>query len=74
MTEETPTPAAPEHRAPRLTPARRRLLRNHGIVALAAFLMAWGFVAFLLFPDTGPAPAVVVPPVVGLPLDRKSVV
>jgi serine/threonine-protein kinase len=40
---------------------------RHGVVALVAFLGAWVFVGLVFFPDTGPAPTVIVPPVVGMP-------
>ena len=40
--------------------------RTHGIIAGVSFALAWLFVALVLFPDTGPAPGVTVPAVVGL--------
>ncbi len=64
MTEPRAAEAAPE--APPAVRGRRRLLRVHGLIAGAAFVVAWAMVGLVLFPDTGPAPSVVVPPVVGL--------
>lgn len=71
----TGTPAdTPQAPAPKRAPlsARQRLLRTHGLVGVAAFLLAWLIVAMVLFPDTGPAPAVVVPPVVGLRFEEAE--
>jgi serine/threonine-protein kinase len=42
------------------------LLKRHAIIAGVAFTLAWLIVAIVLFPDTGPAPSVSVPGVVGL--------
>jgi serine/threonine-protein kinase len=41
-------------------------------VAAGAFGVAWLFVAFIVFPDTGVAGVVTVPPVVGLPYDDAA--
>lgn len=46
----------------------RRRLAMHAAIAAAAFALAWGLVAFVIFPDDGLSRDVVVPPVVGLPL------
>ena len=43
------------------------MLRTHGVVAVAGFVAAWLFVAFVIFPGTGSARVVTVPAVVGLP-------
>ena len=45
--------------------ARRQLL-THVLLAVSGFLLAWVLVAFVIFPDDGPADAVVVPVVLGL--------
>jgi len=52
----------------RLTPYVRLLIG----VGVSAFALAWLIVAFLVFPDTGPAPTVIVPPVVGLPFTEAE--
>jgi serine/threonine-protein kinase len=46
--------------------------RHHAIVAAVAFAVAWFFVAVVVFPDTGPAPTVIVPPVVGMPFAQAE--
>jgi len=48
--------------------ARRQLL-THVLLAVSGFLLAWVLVAFVIFPDDGPADAVVVPVVLGLRYD-----
>ena len=48
------------------------LVRKHGIIAGVSFVVAWLIVALLLFPDTGPAPEVVVPAVVGLRFEEAE--
>jgi serine/threonine-protein kinase len=48
------------------------LPQRHLLTGFLAFALAWIIVAFLVFPDTGPAPGVVVPPVVGLPFDEAE--
>lgn len=60
---------------PPATPVRRRLSRHamlHLGVAALAFAGAWLVAAFVLFPDTGPAPVVLVPPVVGMPFEEAE--
>lgn len=51
---------------PTRTPVSRYLLLNV-VLAIVSFAGAWALVAFVIFPDTGPAPSVLVPPVVGMP-------
>lgn len=46
--------------------------RMHGIVGLVAFTAAWLLVALVIFPDTGPAPSAIVPPVVGLRFEEAE--
>lgn len=67
---DAPETAAPVPKAP-LSP-RARLLRVHAAIAVTAFAIAWAIVAFWLFPDTGPAPSAVVPPVVGLRFEEAE--
>ena len=45
---------------------RTPVARTHAIIAGVAFTVAWLIVAIVLLPDTGPAPSIAVPPVVGL--------
>jgi eukaryotic-like serine/threonine-protein kinase len=49
-----------------------RMLRTHGVLAVAGFLAAWVFVAFVMFPGTGAARVVTVPAVVGLPFEDAA--
>lgn len=65
---EAPKPRRP---ARPLTPWQR-LLRTHAIIGGAAFAVAWLLVAVLVFPDTGPAPSVSVPLVVGLRFEEAE--
>ena len=51
---------------------RTPVARRHGIIALVAFTLAWLIVAIVLLPDTGPAPSIVVPPVVGLRFEEAE--
>lgn len=46
--------------------------RHHAIVGGVAFAVAWLLVAVVVFPDTGPAPTVIVPPVVGMPFTEAE--
>jgi serine/threonine-protein kinase len=46
--------------------------RHHAIVGGVAFVLAWLLVAVVVFPDTGPAPTVIVPPVVGMPFTEAE--
>jgi serine/threonine-protein kinase len=46
--------------------------RQHAIVGGVAFVVAWLLVALVVFPDTGPAPTVIVPPVVGMPFTEAQ--
>jgi serine/threonine-protein kinase len=48
------------------------VLRKHAIIAGVSFTLAWIIVAFVLFPDTGPAPDVTVPGVVGLRFEEAE--
>jgi serine/threonine-protein kinase len=48
------------------------LLKKHLIIAGVAFALAWLIVAVVLFPDTGPAPDVTVPGVVGLRFEEAE--
>lgn len=48
------------------------LARTYGIIAGVSFTLAWLIVALVLFPDTGPAPEVVVPAVVGLRFEEAE--
>ena len=47
-------------------------LRQHAIVGSIAFAVAWLLVALFVFPDTGPPPTVIVPPVVGMPFPEAE--
>lgn len=47
----------------------RRALLTHAGLAVSGLLLAWVLVAFVVFPDDGPADAVVVPVVLGLRYD-----
>ncbi len=51
---------------------RTPLARTYGIIAGVSFSLAWFIVALVLFPDTGPAPEVVVPAVVGLRFEEAE--
>jgi serine/threonine-protein kinase len=51
---------------------RSPVARTHGIIAGVAFTVAWLIVAIVLLPDTGPAPSIVVPPVVGLRFEEAE--
>jgi len=55
------TPVEPRRKA-----VSRYVLLNVAL-AIVSFATAWALVAFVVFPDTGPAPTVLVPPVVGMP-------
>lgn len=46
--------------------------RTHAIIAGVAFTVAWLIVAIVLLPDTGPAPSIAVPPVVGLRFEEAE--
>lgn len=48
-------------------PASSAFWRWHVVGGPLSFALAWALVAFVVFPDEGPAPTVLVPPVVGLP-------
>lgn len=48
------------------------LLRRHVVIGTISFTLAWVIVGLLLFPDTGPAPSVVVPAVVGLRFEEAE--
>jgi len=51
---------------------RSPVARTHGIIAGVAFTLAWLIVAIVLLPDTGPAPSVAVPAVVGLRFEEAE--
>jgi serine/threonine-protein kinase len=51
---------------------RTPVARTHAIIAGVAFTVAWLIVAIVLIPDTGPAPSIVVPPVVGLRFEEAE--
>jgi serine/threonine-protein kinase len=51
---------------------RSPVAKTHGIIAGVAFTVAWLIVAIVLLPDTGPAPSIVVPPVVGLRFEEAE--
>jgi serine/threonine-protein kinase len=51
--------------------ASRRLLTHAGL-AVSGFLLAWLFIAFVVFPDDGAASVVTVPAVVGLTYDDAA--
>ena len=51
---------------------RSPLLRRHVVIGTISFTVAWVIVGLLLFPDTGPAPSVVVPAVVGLRFEEAE--
>jgi beta-lactam-binding protein with PASTA domain len=51
---------------------RGSVARTHGIIAGVAFTLAWLIVAIVLLPDTGPAPSVSVPAVVGLRFEEAE--
>ena len=48
------------------------LLRRHVVIGAISFTLAWVIVGLVLFPDTGPAPSVVVPAVVGLRFEEAE--
>ena len=48
------------------------LLRRHVVIGTISFTLAWVIVGLVLFPDTGPAPSVVVPAVVGLRFEEAE--
>ena len=48
------------------------LLRRHVVIGMISFTLAWVIVGLFLFPDTGPAPSVVVPAVVGLRFEEAE--
>ncbi len=62
-------PESPKSIRERLTSP---LLRKHAIIAGVSFALAWLIVAVVLFPDTGPAPGVTVPSVIGLRFDEAE--
>jgi beta-lactam-binding protein with PASTA domain len=70
---QDPAGEAPgRRRQPRPLTPWQRLLRTHAIIGGAAFTIAWLIIALLVFPDTGPAPSAVVPPVVGLRFEEAE--
>ena len=63
--------------APETSPSLRErlnspLLRRHVVIGTISFTLAWVIVGLVLFPDTGPAPSVVVPAVVGLRFEEAE--
>ena len=51
---------------------RSPMLRRHVVIGTISFTVAWVIVGLFLFPDTGPAPGVVVPAVVGLRFEEAE--
>jgi len=51
---------------------RSPLAKTHAIIGGVSFAVAWLLVAFVLFPNTGPAPSAVVPSVVGLRFEEAE--
>jgi beta-lactam-binding protein with PASTA domain len=47
-------------------------MKKHAIIAGVSFTLAWLVVGLVLFPDTGPAPDVTVPGVVGLRFEEAE--
>jgi hypothetical protein len=47
-------------------------VRRHALIGGISFTLAWLIVAIVLFPDTGPAPGVTVPSVIGLRFDEAE--
>jgi serine/threonine-protein kinase len=52
--------------------SRSSLARTHLAIAAVALTLAWLIVAFIFFPDEGPAPNIEVPAVVGLRLEEAE--
>ena len=48
------------------------MMRKHALIGGISFTLAWLIVAIVLFPDTGPAPGVSVPSVIGLRFDEAE--
>ena len=48
------------------------MVRKHALIGGISFTLAWLIVAIVLFPDTGPAPGVTVPSVIGLRFDEAE--
>ena len=65
---------APEETAKRSIRERLNspLVRKHALIGGISFTLAWLIVALVLFPDTGPAPGVTVPSVIGLRFDEAE--
>jgi eukaryotic-like serine/threonine-protein kinase len=65
-------PPAPESRSSIRKRLNSPLLKRHALIAGVSFALAWLIVAIVLFPDTGPAPGVTVPSVIGLRFDEAE--
>jgi len=74
LTESAPDAGGPKAASQPSLFARLQapLLKRHAIIAGVSFTLAWLIVALVLFPDTGPAPDVTVPGVVGLRFEEAE--
>ncbi len=51
-----------------------RAVRLPLVLGIISFAAAWALVAFVIFPETGPAPSISVPALVGMPFDSAAAI